>query len=86
MPRWPKSTITSILPAWTRWCADGGHARLCYSTPDPEADAAWERVKAGDTSDLVEQWRPQPDGVQHVYRKDLRGQWVFVHTQPTVEV
>ncbi|MGH3980491.1 MAG: DUF6247 family protein [Pseudonocardiaceae bacterium] len=54
--------------------------------PDPEADATWERVKAGDTSDLVEQWRPQPDGVQHVYRKDPRGQWVFLHTRPAVEV
>lgn len=54
--------------------------------PDPAADAAWERIKAGDPSDLVEQWRPQPDGSDHVYRKDTRGQWVFSHTLPAAEV
>ena len=53
--------------------------------PDPEADAAWERIKTGDTSDLVEQWRPQADGSQHVYRKDALGRWGFSHIRPAVE-
>ncbi len=63
-----------------RWWA----RTIVLLNPDLEADAAWERIKAGDTSDLVEQWRPQPDGSQHVYRKTADG-WTFSHVQPAVQ-
>jgi Family of unknown function (DUF6247) len=65
-----------------RWWARA----VVLRNPDPAANAAWERIKAGDTSDLVEQWRPQADGSQHVYRKDTLGKWVFSHIQSVVEV
>lgn len=47
--------------------------------PDPAADAAWERIKAGDASELVEEWRPQDDGSYRVYRKAGEDDWVFSH-------
>lgn len=56
-----------------RWWARA----IVLLSPDPSADVAWERIKAGDTSDLVEQWRPQADGSQHIYRKDALGRWTL---------
>lgn len=53
--------------------------------PDPEAEAAWARIKAGDTSDLVEEWRPQPDGSQHVYRRS-DDRWEFDRVLPAEQV
>lgn len=47
-----------------RWWARA----MVLLNPDPEADAAWERIKAGDESDIVEEWRHAPDGSRHVYR------------------
>jgi hypothetical protein len=42
------SCMDALLGRW--WaCA------LALLNPDSDADAAWERVKAGDTSDLVEE-------------------------------
>lgn len=59
-----------------RWWARA----LALLDPDPAADAAWDRIKAGDTSDLVEEWRPQHDGSQHVYRRTTGGgEWAFSH-------
>lgn len=63
-----------------RWWARA----IVLLNPDPEANAAWERIKAGDTSDLVEQWRPQPDGSQRVYRQTAGG-WAFSRVQPAVQ-
>ena len=63
-----------------RWWARA----IVLLNPDPEADAAWERIKADDTSDLLKQWRPQPDGSQHVYRKTADG-WKFSHVQPAAQ-
>lgn len=60
-----------------RWWARA----LVLARPDPAVDAAWERIKAGATSDLVEEWRAQQDGSQHVYRKAANGDWVFTHTR-----
>jgi hypothetical protein len=45
--------------------------------PDPDADAAHARLKAGDSSDLVAEWRPQPDGSQHIYRRTADDRWEF---------
>lgn len=47
--------------------------------PDPIAEATWGRIKAGDTTDLVSEWRPQDDGSQHVYRRADDGPWGFSH-------
>lgn len=63
-----------------RWWARA----IVLLNPDPEADAAWERIKADDTSELVKQWRPQPDGSQRVYRKTANG-WEFSHVQPATQ-
>jgi hypothetical protein len=63
-----------------RWWARA----IVLLNPDLAADTAWERIKAGDASDLVAQWRPQPDGSQRVYRK-IADRWVFSHIQPTVQ-
>jgi hypothetical protein len=61
-----------------RWWA---HACVLLN-PDPEADAARERLRAGDTSDLVEWWCPQDDGSQGVYRRTGDGSWAFDHVIP----
>lgn len=62
----------------SRWWARA----IVLADPDPVADATWERIKAGDTTDVVAEWRRQPDGSQHVHRKGLDGEWVFSHVQP----
>lgn len=54
-----------------RWWAQA----LVLLRPDPETEAVHARLAAGDESDLVESWHPQPDGSQHVYRRDRAGGW-----------
>jgi hypothetical protein len=60
--------ITKLIGRW--WA---------MANPDPVADAILARIKAGDTSDIVVEWRAQPDGSQQVYRKTPDGEWVFSH-------
>jgi hypothetical protein len=45
----------------------------------------WVRIKAGDESDIVEQWRLLPDGSHDVYRKNAADEWTFSHRRPAVE-
>lgn len=58
-----------------RWWARA----IALLNPDPAADAAWQRIQAGDFSDVSAEWRGQPDGSQHVYRPDGAGGWAFSH-------
>jgi hypothetical protein len=55
------------------------------ANPGPQADAAWAQIKAGDESDIVERWRPQPDGSHHVYRKNVVGEWTRSYHRPALE-
>jgi hypothetical protein len=72
------SRVDALLGRW--WAR-----AFVLLNPDPEADAAWERIKAGDTTDLVEEWRTQPDGSQHVYRRNASGEWTFSYVRSTAE-
>lgn len=73
--------ITRITDVVNRWWA----YTIAEINPDPAADAAWARIKAGDESDIVERWRPQPDGSHDVYRKNTAGEWMFAHHRPAIE-
>lgn len=59
-----------------RWWA----RTVALLNPDPAADAARQRIQAGDFSDVSAEWRGQADGSQHVYRPDDAGGWAFSHT------
>ncbi|MGH3720655.1 MAG: DUF6247 family protein [Pseudonocardiaceae bacterium] len=71
--------ITDVIDRWWAYA-------IAEANPDPESDAAWARIKAGDESDIVERWRPAPDGSHAVYRKNAAGEWMFSHHRPAVEV
>jgi peptidase E len=72
---------TRITDVVNRWWA----YTIAEVNPDPEADAAWARIKADDESDIVEQWRPQPDSSHDVYRKNAAGEWMFSYHRPAIE-
>jgi hypothetical protein len=59
---------------WAQACA--------LLNPDPEVEAAHARLQAGDTSDLVESWRRQPDASQQVCWRRSDGEWVFDRVIP----
>lgn len=62
--------ITRLIGRWWAQAA-------VLLNPDPETDTIQARLAAGDDSDLVECWQPQPDGSQHVYRRDRGGDWAL---------
>ncbi|MGP4015291.1 DUF6247 family protein [Saccharopolyspora sp. 5N708] len=49
------------------------------ANPAPYVNEVHERIKNGDESVFSGAWRPQPDGTNHVYRRDPDGNWVFSH-------
>ncbi|MEV0050052.1 DUF6247 family protein [Saccharopolyspora shandongensis] len=51
------------------------------ANPAPYVNEVHERIKNGDYSDIVEEWRPQPDGTDHVYRRNTGGDMVFSHVR-----
>jgi Family of unknown function (DUF6247) len=70
--------ITDVVDRWWAYA-------IAEANPDPEADAVWVRIKAGDESDIVEQWRLLPDGSHDVYRKNAADEWTFSYRRPAVE-
>lgn len=55
---------------------------MVRANPDPEAEAAWGRIKAGDEIDLAIERRRRPDGSIFVYSQNEAGQWQYSHTIP----
>ncbi|MEU5848002.1 DUF6247 family protein [Saccharopolyspora shandongensis] len=60
-----------------RWWAEACSA----ANPAPYVDELLERIKNGDESIFSEEWRPQPDGTDLVYRKNTEGNWYFSHVR-----
>ncbi|MCI2417104.1 DUF6247 family protein [Saccharopolyspora sp. K220] len=49
------------------------------ANPAPYVNEVLERIKNGDESVFGEEWRPQADGTNHVYRRNAEGNWAFSH-------
>lgn len=72
---WDLGRIEALVGRWWAYVMD----RL---NPDPDADAAWARIKAGDESGITERWRARPDGSHDVYHKNANGGWEFSCHRP----
>ncbi|MGW1679123.1 DUF6247 family protein [Saccharopolyspora sp. NPDC002376] len=68
------SRVEKILGRW--W------AMACSAAnPDPRLAELLERIKSGEESMFSEEWRPQPDGTDLVFRKNAEGKWQFSHVR-----